>query len=101
MIEETIKQAIDEGLTLQIHYMKPDGTTSVREISDISYSDEYGKSHISAFCHTRQENRTFKISRISKASIVPSKAQKIFDAPTPYVFNKNKKIFNLYGEIYD
>ena len=65
-IREYIEQAIDEGRTIEIEYVKYDGTSSKRSISDLSYSDEYGDDYIVGYCHLREEYRTFKISRIRR-----------------------------------
>ncbi len=104
MIAEQIQQIIEDGLTIEIAYTKYDGTASMRILSDIEYSAEYGHTHIQAFCVLRQERRTFKISRISSVrsidstlstSSVPSQT---IDVNEPYVFNPNKRIFKLYAE---
>ena len=61
-----LEQAMNEGSTIEIDYEKYDGEQSHRSISNIQYSDEYGDDYISAFCHLRGEDRTFKIDRILK-----------------------------------
>ena len=63
-IKEYLDKAIREGRDITISYQKYDGTLSKRTISNVQYSDEFGDGYISGFCHLRQENRTFKISRI-------------------------------------
>lgn len=65
-IKEYIDQAIKKGKSVTISYIKYGGELSTRKISDIKYSDEFGSDYISAYCHLRNENRTFKISRIQK-----------------------------------
>lgn len=112
MILDDIKKAINTGSTIEIEYTKNDGTSSVRKLSDVNLSDEYGNMYISAFCHLRNEERTFKISRIKKVVFLnngdsgESKSlQSILIAPKnnqmPYRFNPNKKIYKLYGEDYN
>lgn len=64
-IEEYIDNAIKTGKSIHISYQKHDGTCSQRTVSNLSYSDEFGDGYIHGFCHLRQEDRTFKISRIS------------------------------------
>ena len=66
-IREYLDAAIKTGKSVTIKYIKYKGEYSVRTISNIQYSDEYGDDYIQAFCHKRQENRTFKISRILSA----------------------------------
>ncbi len=62
--ESRIRQAINEGETLEITYIKFNGEHSERTISDIEPSEEWGAGYIHAFCHLRNEYRTFKIARI-------------------------------------
>lgn len=111
MIYEDIQRAIDTGAIIEIEYTKSDGTTSIRRLSDIAYSNEYGygNSHIKAFCHMRNEERTFKIDRIRRVTFISSPdartEQSMLITPTnvdmPYRFNPNKRIFALYGEDYN
>lgn len=63
-ISEYIAEAIKSGKTAKIKYVKYSGEISERTISDIKPSEEFGEGYISAFCHLRNETRTFKISRI-------------------------------------
>lgn len=63
-ILEYIAEAIKSGKTVKIKYVKYSGEISERTISDIKPSEEFGEGYISAFCHLRNETRTFKISRI-------------------------------------
>lgn len=63
-IKDYLDDAIKTGKTVTIKYINNAGEHSVRQISDIRYSEEYGHDYIKAFCHKRQEKRTFKISRI-------------------------------------
>ena len=112
MIEFDIKRAIDTGATIEISYRKNDGSLSIRKLSDIEYSDEFGYSYISAFCHMRNETRTFKISRISNVVFLSggdanenNSQEAILIRPLnsnePYLFNPRKKIYPLYGEDYN
>ncbi len=63
-ISEYIAEAMKSGKTVKIKYVKYSGEISERTISDIEPSDEFGEKYISAYCHLRNETRTFKISRI-------------------------------------
>ncbi len=98
--EQIIRRAIDEGLTLEIEYAKDSFEKSSRVISDISVSDEYGLGYISAYCHMRGEQRTFKVSKIVYARIVPNSSKRTEKQLSPYEFDVSKPIFNLYGEEY-
>lgn len=65
-IQSYINDAILNGKAVTIKYIKYSGEYSTRKISDIHYSNEYGigNDYIEAFCHKRNDRRTFKISRI-------------------------------------
>lgn len=99
-IEQIIRRAIEDGLTLEIEYAKNSFEKSTRVISDVSVSDEYGLGYISAYCHMREEQRTFKISRIVDARIVPNPNRRAIKPQFNYEFDASKPIFNLYGEEY-
>ena len=75
-IEQIIKRAIEDKLTLEIDSAKNSYEKSSRVISDVSISSEYGVGYISAYCHMRDEERTFKISRIVDARIVSNPNRK-------------------------
>lgn len=118
MIREEIQRAIGTHAIIEIEYVDWNGKSSVRRLSDVQYSLEYGDSHISAFCHSRQAQRTFRIDRIQKltfveAGVVAPKGASEFSQtsesiPEPsseskpkvkevYQFNPDKPIFQLYG----
>ena len=84
-IEQLIRRAIEDGLTLEIDYAKNSYEKSSRVISNITL---------------REEDRTFKISRIVDARIVPSSSKRTAKQMFNYDFDPSKPIFNLYGEEY-
>lgn len=71
-IETYIEKAIAERKSITIKYIKYGGEISVRELSDLKYSDEFGNAYIEGFCHLRHERRTFKISRIKEVDGIAS-----------------------------
>lgn len=71
-IKEYIDKSINSGNKVTIKYVKFDGSLSTRTISELEYSDEFGDDYITAFCHMRQERRTFKISRIREIDGISS-----------------------------
>lgn len=97
-IEQIIRRAIEDGLTLEIEYAKNSFEKSTRVISDISISDEYGLGYISAYCHRREMQITFKVSKIIDARIVPNSSKRTAKKLYNYEFDASKPIFNLYGE---
>lgn len=87
-----LEQAMNEGSTIEIDYEKYDGEQSHRSISNIHYSDEYGDDYISAFCHLRGEDRTFKIDRILKINGVQySNDYNDIQTPISHVIQVQKK----------
>ena len=95
-IAQLINRAIEDKLTLEIDYAKNSFEKSTRIISDITRGSEFGVGYIIAYCHLKNEQRTFKIVRILDARIVPNKQRpaQLFN----YEFDPSKPIFNLYGE---
>ena len=86
-IEQIIKRAIEDKLTLEIDYAKNSYEKSSRVISDVSISSEYGVGYISAYCHMREEERTFKISRIVDARIVSNSNRRTVKPQFNYEFD--------------
>lgn len=76
-IESEIKRAITYKYDIEIKYEKYNGETSQRKVSNISYNNDYmdygyNNDHIKGFCHLRNEERTFRISRITAVRVLPS-----------------------------
>jgi hypothetical protein len=76
--KEVIKESISNNHRLEISYKDYNGKSSLRQISNVEYSNEFQKNssknneHISAYCHLRNEKRTFKLNRIEKIRFVDS-----------------------------
>lgn len=68
--QEILRQVISKKRTIEIHYINNEKIVSIRKLSDVKYSQEYGLDYIKAYCHTRKEYRTFKISRIKQIRII-------------------------------
>lgn len=76
-IESEIKRAITCKYDIEIKYEKYNGETSKRKVSNISYNNNYkdygyNDDHIKGYCHLRNEERTFRISRITAVRVLPS-----------------------------
>lgn len=69
--KEVIKEAISNKHRLEIAYKDYNGKSSLRQISQIQYLTGSGK-YISAYCHLRNDKRTFKLNRIEKVRFVGS-----------------------------
>lgn len=75
-IESEIKQAITYKYDIEIKYEKYNGEASKRKVSNISYNNDYkdygyNNDHIKGYCHLRNEERTFRISRITAVRVLP------------------------------
>lgn len=74
--KEVINVAVDNNCKVEISYRNYNREKSIRQLSNVTYSDESGnqsgsnKNYISAFCHLRNEQRTFKLNRIEKIRLV-------------------------------
>lgn len=76
-IKDTLKQAMDENHHVLIKYRKFEGDVSERTLSNIQFNnsfeeDGFHNDHIKAYCHLREEERTFKIDRIISITILNS-----------------------------
>ena len=74
-IRSQIERAINSNSSIEISYIKYDGTSSIRKLSNIKYNNQYyhvgyANDHIDGYCHMRQENRMFKIDRITDVSVL-------------------------------
>ncbi len=73
---EVIKESISKNLRVEISYKNYDKENSIRQLGKIEYSNEFQKNnsssyeYISAYCHLRNEKRTFKLNRIEKIRFV-------------------------------
>ena len=62
-LPEVIGVALEKGLAVEIDYRKASGEVSERRIEPMLASDR----HLVAFCHLRNEQRTFRLDRILDA----------------------------------
>ena len=86
-IESYIENAIQEGKSITIKYIKYNGEISIRTISDLRYSEEFGSDYIEGYCHLRQEKRTFKISRIREVDGISSSMPSVSFGKTKTAYN--------------
>lgn len=65
---QVCEQAVNEGKSLMIDYISREGEHSKRVIDPYVLIFKQNVWYVYAFCHTKQEYRTFKIGRIKQAS---------------------------------
>jgi hypothetical protein len=74
--KDVISESITKNRNVEISYQNYNENNSIRQISNIQYSNEFQKNnnnnyqYISAYCHLRKEIRTFKLNRIEKIRFV-------------------------------
>ena len=84
--KEKLNDCIENNRVVEIQYTKYNSEKSERKLSEIEYSNDfqnfgYNNDHISAFCHLRNERRTFKINRISKIRLLGVQDSEWIDNP--------------------
>lgn len=65
-----LRDAINQKQKLKIKYEAYNGEVTERVISPLNIILKDGKNYLEAYCHLRNENREFKISRIKKITSV-------------------------------
>ena len=54
MIKDTIEMAINRGCSISLTYSKDGTTTSIIQLTDVSYSSKFGKDYITGFCDKKE-----------------------------------------------
>lgn len=93
MSRQIIDQAIRENRRLFFTYTKYSGEKSTRSVSKIKYCNEFGdfgynNDHIRGYCHLRNEDRTFRINRMSNMSFSNPQGTSTKNTTTTYSSNK-------------
>jgi len=75
VIKDELQKAILGNYKIKILYENFNGEMSERELSDIKMTEDfnefgYDKQHIKGYCHLRNEERSFKISRIRNIELI-------------------------------
>ncbi len=70
-IREELLTAVNNGSKVKVLYENFNGEASERVLSNLQITDDfndfgYDKQHVKAFCHLRNEERSFKIDRIKQ-----------------------------------
>jgi len=69
-LPSALREAHDHGLSLEIRYMASNLETSMRRIDPIDLIVGRRVVYIRAYCHLRQEERMFRLDRITEMRIV-------------------------------
>ena len=74
-VSAVIKDALHRGAAIEISYYSPtEDAISLRTINPIQVTSENGREFLIAFCNSAQAQRTFRVDRIQKASLVASES---------------------------
>ncbi|MBI3796752.1 MAG: WYL domain-containing protein [Deltaproteobacteria bacterium] len=74
VLPAALREAHDHGLSLEIRYLASNLETSTRRIDPIDISVGRRLVYIRAYCHLRQDERTFRLDRITEMRIVKKEA---------------------------
>jgi DNA polymerase-3 subunit epsilon len=65
-----LSEALTSRLSLEIHYVTPTQVVSVRRIDPLAVVPNRDALYLRAYCHLRQDERTFRLDRITEMRIV-------------------------------
>ncbi|MER7247492.1 YafY family protein [Kribbella sp. NPDC000426] len=71
-VAEQIWRAVRDNQVLRIFYTDGDGAETVREVEPQHWVVGPNGSYLTAWCHLRQEERVFRMDRITKAERTPT-----------------------------
>ena len=95
IVESIIKSAIEKKCVVEIEYFdwKTKGVTK-RKINPYSLVVIDKRISVEAFCHLKEAMRTFRLSRIKKATLL----DETFRIDDNYRINENDKFIKMYGD---
>ena len=65
-----LSEALTSRLSLEIHYVTPTQVVSIRRVDPIAIVPNRDALYLRAYCHLRQDERTFRLDRITEMRIV-------------------------------
>jgi DNA polymerase III epsilon subunit len=68
-----LQEALTRGLSLEIRYMTSGRDASLRRVDPLAVVSNSNTFYLRAYCHLRQEERTFRLDRITEMKIVEKK----------------------------
>jgi predicted DNA-binding transcriptional regulator YafY len=84
-IAETIWRAVRENRTLRIRYTDIGGLQTEREVEPLHIVVGPNGSYLTAWCHLREDDRVFRLDRITRADPVPAPPHPVRVATEPVV----------------
>jgi proteasome accessory factor C len=74
-VSAVINDALHRGAAIEISYYSPtEDAISLRTINPIQVTSENGREFLIAFCNSAQAQRTFRVDRIQRATLVASES---------------------------
>jgi predicted DNA-binding transcriptional regulator YafY len=84
-IAEAIWRAVRDNRTLRIRYTDIGGLQTEREVEPLHIVVGPNGSYLTAWCHLREDDRVFRLDRITQADPVPAGPHPVRVAPEPVV----------------
>jgi predicted DNA-binding transcriptional regulator YafY len=91
-IAETIWRAVRGNHTLRIHYIDVGGLETEREVEPQHVVVGPNGSYLTAWCHLRNDDRVFRLDRITRVERTPSLPRGARVAPVPCVDGHQTKV---------
>jgi predicted DNA-binding transcriptional regulator YafY len=85
VIAETIWRAVRENRTLRIRYTDVGGLDTERVVEPLHVVVGPNGSYLTAWCHLREDDRVFRMDRITAATPIPAGQRPVRVAPEPVV----------------
>src|SRR5262249_7155314 len=70
LLPPILQEALTNGLSLEIRYMSAGMDVSVRQVDPLAIVPNRDYLYLRAYCHLRQDERTFRLDRIVDMRIV-------------------------------
>jgi predicted DNA-binding transcriptional regulator YafY len=84
-IAEAIWRAVRDNRTLRIRYTDVGGLETERKVEPLQIVVGPNGSYLTAWCHLREDDRVFRLDRITRADQVPARPHPVRVAPEPVV----------------
>lgn len=85
VIAETVWRAVRENRTLRIRYTDVGGLDTERDVEPLHVVVGPNGSYLTAWCHLREDDRVFRMDRITAAVPIPASPHPVRVAPEPVV----------------
>ena len=91
-IAQTIWRAVRDNRTLMVRYTDVGGMETTREIEPLHIVVGPNGSYLTAWCHLREDDRVFRLDRITRAEPIPSSPHPQRVAPEPVVYGHQTRL---------